>query len=175
MPEGPSSFRSRIPVAALALCGCAISVYLALFQYGVVHSVWDPIFGDGSRKVLTSAVSRVLPVSDATLGAAAYLVEAVLELSGGRRRWHDRPWIVVLLGLTAAVLALTGVGLVIAQPILTGTFCTLCLTSAGISWLVALLVAREVGAAVRRVRELRDSGLPLPAALRGREPQRFAR
>ncbi|MFC7387636.1 vitamin K epoxide reductase family protein [Sphaerisporangium rhizosphaerae] len=175
MPEGPSSFRSRIPVAALALCGCAISVYLALFQYGVVHSVWDPIFGDGSRKVLTSAVSRVLPVSDATLGAAAYLVEAVLELSGGRRRWHDRPWIVVLLGLTAAVLALTGVGLVIAQPILTGTFCTLCLTSAGISWLVALLVAREVGAAVRRVRELRDAGLPLPAALRGREPQRFAR
>jgi uncharacterized membrane protein len=175
VPEGPSSFRSRVPVAALALCGCAISVYLALFQYGVVHSVWDPIFGDGSRKVLTSAVSRLLPVSDATLGAAAYLVEAVLELSGGRRRWHDRPWIVALLGLTAAALALTGVGLVITQPVLTGTFCTLCLTSAALSWVIALLVAREVRAALRRVRDLRDSGLSLPAALRGAPSGRLAR
>ncbi|MBP2703016.1 hypothetical protein JOL79_04265 [Microbispora sp. RL4-1S] len=167
MHDGPSSFRTRVPVALLALLGCAISTYLALFQYGVIGSVWDPFFGDGSRKVLTSAISRMLPVSDATLGAVAYLVEAVLELSGGRRRWHDRPWIVVLLGLTAAVLACTGVALVIAQPLLTGTFCTLCVTSAGLSWLIALLVSREVRAALLRVRELRRDGRSLVSAVRG--------
>ncbi|MEZ0077291.1 putative membrane protein [Planotetraspora sp. GP83] len=167
MRDGPSSLRSRVPIALLALIGCAISTYLALYQYGVLHSVWDPIFGDGSHKVLTSAISRMLPVSDASLGAAAYLVEAVLELSGGRSRWHDRPWIVVLLGLTAAVLAVTGVVLVIAQPILTGTFCTLCLTSAALSWLIAALVSTEVRAALRRVAELRRDGRSLAAAVRG--------
>ncbi|GAA0360038.1 hypothetical protein GCM10009530_06680 [Microbispora corallina] len=168
MSDGPSSFRSRVPIAVLALFGCAVSTYLALFQYGVLSSVWDPFFGDGSRAVLTSAVSRMLPVSDATLGAVAYLAEAVLELSGGSRRWHDRPWLVLLVGLTAAAFAVTGVGLVITQPVLTGTFCTLCITSAVISWVVALLVSREVRAALGRVRELRRNGLPLSASLVGR-------
>jgi uncharacterized membrane protein len=108
----------------------------------------------------------MLPVSDASLGAAAYLVEAVLELSGGSRRWRDRPWIVVLLGLTAAALAVTSVGLVIAQPILTGTFCTLCLASAVLSWLIALLVSREVRATAEWMRDLRRRGRPLSTALR---------
>ncbi|MCA1696831.1 MAG: hypothetical protein LC749_20040 [Actinobacteria bacterium] len=117
--------------------------------------------------VLTSVVSRLLPVSDAALGAGAYLFETVVELSGGSHRWRDRPWIVLLLGVTAAGLALVGLALVISQPVLTGTFCTLCLCSAAISFTVAALVRHEVLAAVRHVREKRRRGAPLREAIKG--------
>lgn len=163
----PSSWSARLPVAGLALGGCAISVYLALFQYHVLNTVWDPVFHDGSRKVLTSAVSRALPVSDATLGAGAYLVEALVEVCGGRHRWRDRPWLVLLLGLIAAGLALVGVALLITQPVLTGTFCTLCVGSAAISFTVAFLVRHEVVAGVQHVQQQRRQGQPLWSAIKG--------
>lgn len=165
----PSRLAARAPVAVLALLGFGIALYLALFQYHVVGAVWDPIFGSGSERVLTSALSRALPVSDAALGATAYLVEFVLEVSGGQRRWHDHPWLVVLLGLTAAGLAVVGVLLVVSQPVLTGTFCTLCLCSAAVSFVVAGLVRREVLATVALVRRRRRAGRSLPAALSGRQ------
>jgi uncharacterized membrane protein len=154
----PSAHAARIPVAALAFAGLLIAGYLALYQYHHIGHVWDPIFGDGSHKVLTSKLSRMLPVSDASLGAAAYLIETILELAGGTTRWRDRPYLVLLTTAVAAALALTGVGLVISQPLLTGTFCTLCLTSAGLSWIVLALVTREARAAVGRVRKLRQQG-----------------
>jgi hypothetical protein len=143
----PSRPSRRLPVAALALLGCAISVYLALYQVRVVHHVWDPLFGSGSGRVLTSALSRALPVPDAALGAVAYAVEGCLELTGPRDRWRTRPQLVLLVGAIAGALALASVGLVAAQPLLTGTFCTLCLTSAAVSLAVAALAAEEVTAA----------------------------
>ncbi|RCV50345.1 vitamin K epoxide reductase family protein [Marinitenerispora sediminis] len=151
----PSRWGRRLPVVVLALLGCVVSGYLALYQYGVLADVWDPFFGEGSRAVLTSPLSEALPVRDAALGCAAYLFEAVAESAGGRRRWREHPWTVLLVGATAAALALTGLLLVIAQPLLTGTFCTLCLVSAGISFAVAALVAGEVAAALRVVLDRR--------------------
>ena len=101
--------------------------------------------------MLTSAVSRALPVHDAALGGFAYLVEAVLEAAGGTQRWRQRPWIVLLLGLTAAAMALVSLGLIVVQVAVVGRFCTLCLGSAGISLVVPFLVAAEVTAAARQV------------------------
>jgi hypothetical protein len=63
--------------------GFAIAAYLTLFQLGVLHMVWEPFFGDGSRTVLTSRISRLLPVPDAALAAAGYLLDAVAGLVGG--------------------------------------------------------------------------------------------
>jgi hypothetical protein len=57
--------------------------------------------------------------------------------------------------------------LVICQPVLAGTFCTLCLCSAGISFVVAALVGPEVLATVRLVRDRRRTGSSLRAALTG--------
>jgi hypothetical protein len=34
-----------------------------------IGDVWEPFFGNGSRLILTSGVSRILPVPDAALGA----------------------------------------------------------------------------------------------------------
>jgi uncharacterized membrane protein len=154
----PSSFGKRIPVVALALAACGVSIYLALYQYHVTDRVWDPLFGNGSEKVLTSPISRALPVSDAALGAVAYFAEAVLELAGGRHRWRERSWLVLLLGLVAAALGVVGVVLVVSQPLLTGTFCTLCLVSAAISFTVVGLVSTEVLAAAKQVRARHRTG-----------------
>lgn len=89
----------RLPIVGVALVGFTIATYLALFQYGVVDTVWEPFFGDGSVTVLESRLSRVLPVSDAVLGAAGYLADAVTGALFGVLRWRTHPWIVVIFGV----------------------------------------------------------------------------
>lgn len=86
--SNPSALRARSPVAVLAFAGCLSSTYLALCQYHVLTTGRDPFFGTGSRTVLTSALSRALPVSDASIGATAYLFETVVELAGGGAAAH---------------------------------------------------------------------------------------
>ena len=154
-PADVSAWSRRVPVIVLSLAGLAVATTLTLFQADVLGSVWEPFFGDGSRQVLTSSVSQALPVPDASLGAVAYLLEAVLESIGGNRRAHDKPWIVVAAGLVAAGLALAALGLVAIQALVVGAFCTLCLTSAAISLVVAALVAPEVRVAIDVLRARR--------------------
>ncbi len=146
---GASAWRHRLPVLVLALIGCAIATYLTLYQWHVTTSVWDPIFGThSSEAVLTSAISRLLPVPDATLGALAYLIEACAVVLGGSDRYRTTPWTVVVYGAVLAALAATSVALVLIQILLVHAFCTLCLCSAAISWINAWLGHEEVFAAV---------------------------
>src|SRR5688572_820032 len=96
----PSSWGQRLPLVGLAAVGFLIATYLALFQFGVVGRVWDPVFGAGSETVLTSWVAKdtqkYLGVSDAALGAFGYLADAVTGVIGATRRWRTMPWLVVL-------------------------------------------------------------------------------
>jgi uncharacterized membrane protein len=144
--EGPS--RTRSVVVVLAIVGCVVATVLTLFQVGVLDGVWEPFFGDGSRRVLTSALSRALPVPDAALGAVAYLAEAVLTALGR----PDRPKVVLASAVVAAGLGLAALGLIAAQVFLVGAFCTLCLVSAALSLTIAALVLPEVRPAVERLR-----------------------
>ena len=151
--SNPSSWSHRAPVAVLALVGCALATYLTLYQWHLTASVWDPIFGArSSEAVLTSAVTRLLPLPDATLGAAAYLVEAIVTLLGGSQRWRTTPWLVVLFGLVLIGLALTSLVLVLTQIFLVHALCTLCLCSAAISFVNAWLGHDEVFAAIHELR-----------------------
>ncbi|GAA2344476.1 vitamin K epoxide reductase family protein [Dactylosporangium salmoneum] len=168
--EGPSAWPRRITVAVLAFAGLVVSIELAFFQYGLVPTVWDPWFGDGSVKVLESAFSRALPVHDAALGAVAYLAELVLELTGGTTRWRRRPWQVLLLGLLATAMALVAIGLVALQVFVVGALCTLCLVSAAVSLTVPWFVLDEALAAWRQVRRGRRYGLSWLRAVRGEAP-----
>ena len=162
----------RAAVLVLTVAGLFVSTYLALFQYHLINAVRDPLFGaTSSEAVLTSAFSRALPVHDAALGGVAYLVETVLEAAGGPRRWQRRAWIVLLLGLTAAVMALTALGLIAVQATVVHRFCALCLVSAGISLVVPFLVRQEVMAAARQVHRGRRLGVPWRLALLGRIPE----
>ena len=131
--SNPSSWGERLPLVALALVGVAISSYLALFQFNVIDSVWEPFFGDGSRTILTSKTSHVLPIPDAALGALSYLLDAVTGIIGGTERWRTRPWIVIIFGLAVGPLGAVSIILTILQPVVYDAWCTLCLLSALIS------------------------------------------
>ncbi|WP_432842405.1 vitamin K epoxide reductase family protein [Dactylosporangium sp. CA-092794] len=172
--EGPSAWPRRLAVAVLAFAGLLVSFRLAAYQYGLTGPVWEPWFGDGSARVLNSAFSRALPVRDAALGAVAYLLELVLELTGGTGRWRRRPWLVLLLGLLATAMALTALGLLALQAFVVSAFCTLCLLSAALSLTVPALLVEEVAAAWRQVLRGRRYGLPWPRAVLGRAPVRPA-
>ena len=64
--HNPSRWSHRLPVLLLALAGCGIATYLALYQVHVVAHVWEPFFGDGSRVILReSSIARLLPVLEA--------------------------------------------------------------------------------------------------------------
>lgn len=146
----PSAWRHRRPVLGLALVGFAIATYLTLYQLGVLGSVWEPFFGDGSRLLLKhSAIAHLLPIPDAALGAFAYLLEVVAEATGGRTRWRTQPWAVFGSAAVAGALAAGGILLVILQPLLSGTFCTLCLASATCSLLAAGPVLHEARACLQ--------------------------
>ncbi len=122
---------------------------MTLYQWHVTTGVWDPVFGAAaSERVLTSSLSRALPLPDATLGATAYLVEAVVTIVGDSRRSESWPWVVVLYGVVLAALTVTSIVLVLAQIALVHAFCTLCLGSAAISIVNAAIGRPEVAAAV---------------------------
>jgi len=53
----------------LAMIGFFLSRYMAAFQLGHISYPWDPFFGESTRRVLTSDISKAFPVSDAGLGA----------------------------------------------------------------------------------------------------------
>ncbi|HMM41446.1 MAG TPA: vitamin K epoxide reductase family protein [Thermomicrobiales bacterium] len=154
----PSSWSDRLPIVLAALVGFGIATYLTLFQLKVIGSVWEPFFGDGSRTILTSGVSRALPAPDAALGAASYLLDAVAGLIGGRRRWKTMPWIVVLFGLAVGPLGAVSVMLVVFQPVLYGAWCTLCLASAAISLLMIGPAMDEMLASLQELRRVRRRG-----------------
>jgi len=153
----PASWGQRLPIAALALVGGAIATYLALFQYHVVDTVWEPFFGDGSRRILSSSLSTMLPISDGALGALSYMADALSALVGGRSRWRTMPWIVVIFGVLVGPLGVVSVGLVIAQPLLYNAWCTLCLASAVISIVMIGPAMDEVLASLQHLKRVAES------------------
>lgn len=156
----PSAWGQRLPIVGFAVVGFAIAAYLAAFQFGLIPDVWEPFFGDGSRVILTSGVSRVLPVPDAALGAFGFLVDAVMGVVGGRGRWRTMPWVVVLFGLAVGPLGAISILLVVLQPVLFDAWCTLCLASAAISIALIGPSMDEVLASLQHVRREADLGRP---------------
>ena len=126
----PSGWSQRLPVVILAFVGLFISRYLAAFQLGHIERAWDPFFGEGTERIITSYVSEAFPVSDAGLGAATYMLEVLTGVIGDRRRWRTMPWMVLLFGLMIVPLGVVSIAFIIIQPILLGTWCTLCLVAA---------------------------------------------
>jgi hypothetical protein len=155
----PSTWSQRVPIIFLSLLGVAIAGYLTAFQLGWLPSVWEPFFGSGSERILTSWVSQLLhPVPDAGLGALGYLVDAVTGAIGGRRRWQSMPWMVVLFGMAIGPLGVVSVLLVILQPVLFDAWCTLCLASGVVSVLMIGPAMDETLASLQHVRRIKQQG-----------------
>ncbi len=167
--HNPAAWSQRLPIVGLALVGFGIASYLSLFQLDVVARVWEPFFGDGSRVILTSRVSHVLPVPDAALGAFSYLLDAVTGVVGGRARWRTKPWLVVLFGLAVGPLGAISILLVVLQPVMFDAWCTLCLASAVVSLAMIGPAMDEVLASLQHLRRVRDRGGSLWRAFWGLE------
>lgn len=144
----PSSWSQRLPIVALAMVAFFISTYLALYQWRLVGSAWDPIFGQGTQRVLDSNVSHVMRrwigIPDAALGAAAYLGDALFGLAGSTRRWQTRPWLVLLFGVDVIPLGLVSAVLVVLQGTVVGSWCSPCLVTAVISLVLVYWAYDEV-------------------------------
>ena len=154
----PSRWSKRLVSFALAFAGFAIATYLALYQLRVIRDVWEPFFGNGSQLVLHSSLSRLLPVPDATLGALGYLVEVIAGVIGGGQRWRTSPWAAVCFGGIAAGMALASAVLVACQPFVAHAWCTLCLCSSGISFIVVGPAVSELRAALQTLKTRHGSG-----------------
>jgi len=121
---------------------------LASPKIRIIDTVWDPVFGEQSRRVLDSQVSERMrgwfAIPDAALGAIAYLGDAIFGLAGSRRRWQYRPWMVVLFGIDVIPLGIVSVVLVVLQGMAVGAWCFLCIVTAVISLVLVVMAYDEV-------------------------------
>lgn len=151
--RNPSAWKQRVPIAILAGIAFVISSYLALYQWRIISSVWDPVFGGQTAEVLDSSVSRKMHgwigVPDAALGAIAYLGDLIFGLAGSTRRWQYRPWMVILFGIDVIPLGVVSAVLVFLQGTVVGAWCFLCLVTAVISLVLVALAYDEVWATLK--------------------------
>ena len=133
----PSSWPQRVPLIIVAFVGFVIAMYLGLYQLRVFDTVWEPFFGEGSKRVLNSELSRTI---------------------GGTSRWRTKPWIVILFGIAIGPLGLVSVLLVISQPILVNSWCTLCIITAVISVVMISPAMDELLASMQYLQRVKKSG-----------------
>ncbi|MFP4327617.1 MAG: NAD-dependent epimerase/dehydratase family protein [Paracoccaceae bacterium] len=140
VPKGwsysPSDWFQRLPVIFLAVIGLLISRYLAGYQLGTLEGVWEPFFAgtepgrNGTEEIVTSQVSEAWPVPDAGLGGLVYALEIVIGAIGSAARWRTMPWLTVAFGILIVPLGAVSIFFIVIQPIVIGTYCTLCLIAA---------------------------------------------
>ncbi|MEN9653889.1 MAG: hypothetical protein RL235_1, partial [Chlamydiota bacterium] len=144
----PSSFGQRWFMAIIALIATGLALYLGLYQWRMIPSAYDPLFQDGTMRVLDSDVShtitRWIRIPDAMLGVLAYLSDAIFAMAGSDQRWRDRPWLVMIFGIDVIPLGIVSIVLVILQGTVVGHWCTFCLATAIVSLLLILFSYNEV-------------------------------
>lgn len=158
----PSSWPQRWRIAYVSFVATAIALYLGLYQWKVIPFVWDPIFGEGTQRVLNSDVSHLftswIRIPDAMLGVFAYLSDAIFAIAGSERRWQDRPWLVILFGIDVIPLGIVSIILVILQGLVVQSWCFFCLVTAGISLTLIILAYDEVFSSCIYLYEIKKRG-----------------
>ena len=138
----PSSWLQRLPIAVFALIGFFIARILGAYQLGHIDTVWEPFFAgsggmNGTETIITSDASKAWPIADGALGGIVYMAELVMIWMGGKTRWRTMPWMILALAITMLPLGLVSIYFIIIQPIVIGTWCTLCLI-AGLAMVVMI-------------------------------------
>jgi len=154
----PSAWWQRIPLVALALIGYFIARYLACCQLGYTSPAWDPVFHDGTERILNSEVSKAFLISDAGLGAVSYLIDTLAGVIGGKARWQTMPWMVLLFGFLVVPPGVVSIVLVILQPVAVGSWCFLCLVAAANMLLMVPLALDEVIATCQYLMRAKKAG-----------------
>lgn len=153
----PSSWPQRAPIIALAFLAFFLSRQMAAYQLGYTTTVWEPFFTPGTAAVLDSDVSKAFPISDAGLGAVAYLIEALMGFMGDARRWRTMPWMVTFFGILVVPLGLVSITLIILQPVAVGAWSTPALLAAlSMLTMIALTLDEVVATIVFLVKARRE-------------------
>ncbi len=165
----PSSWPQRLPLVGVALAGFFIALYLGLYQLGVFDTIWEPFFGNGSKEILHSKISKALPVPDGLLGAFGYLLDVITGIVGGAKRWKTKPWIVIIFGLAVGPLGAVSLLLIVLQPVLLNNWCTLCMASAALSVIMIGPALDELLASLQYLQRVKKSDASLWKAFWGDE------
>ena len=150
----------------MAAAGLLIALYLGFYQLHMIAHVWEPFFGEGTRRVVDSSFSRSLPVPDALLGAAGYLSDMVLVALGDQNRWSSKPWVVILYAMVVVLMGMVSFLLLILQPFVLHAWCTLCMTSALLSLAMLKPAFTELIATIQYLRIETSSGTSFWEAVR---------
>ena len=142
----------------MAIAGFLIALYLGLYQMHVFSSVWEPFFGNGTNAVVKSSFSRSLPVPDGLIGAFGYLCDIILVAIGDNNRWKTKPSAVILYAVLVAMMGLVSILLIILQPVILHTWCTLCLASAVLSLSMVIPVMSEFRATIHYLKKEKREG-----------------
>lgn len=153
----PSGWTHRIPTITLAMLCWFFSRYMAAYQLGYIHHIWDPFFPDGTLHVITSSISKQFPVSDAGLGALCYSLEFLLGWQGGADRWHRMPWLVFAFAFLVIPVGIVSIFLIILQPVIVGAWCSWCLATAACMLLMIVLTAGELAAVLQFLYSKKDT------------------
>lgn len=148
----PSAWSQRIPICVLAAIATVMATHMAMYQWRLIDSAWDPVFGSTEKVLDSDVASRMhawFRIPDAAFGAFAYLGDAVFGLAGSTRRWQYRPWLVIIFGIDVIPLGIVSVILVILQGTLVGNWCLLCLLTAAISLVLIVFAYDEVWSCLR--------------------------
>lgn len=164
--SNPSLWSKRIPLLILAIVGFLIALYLGLYQLHVFSTVWEPFFGNGTNVVVKSSFSRSLPIPDGLLGAFAYFCDIVLVSIGSSSRWRTKPWAVILYSGVVGIMGLVSILLIVLQPVVLHTWCTLCLASAAISLSMVIPAMNELTASWQLIK-IRRKGETFWEAIKG--------
>lgn len=162
----PSSWLQRLPIIALGLFGFLIARELTAYQLGHIASVWEPFFPGQAGKnatehIITSDVSRAWSIPDAGLGAVSYMLEVLMGAMGTATRWRTMPWMVTFFFILVVPLGGVSIFFIIIQPIMIGTYCTLCLVAALAMLVMIPLALDEVVAMGQYMLRSWHAGRPL--------------
>jgi uncharacterized membrane protein/thiol-disulfide isomerase/thioredoxin len=129
-------------VPALALLGMVVALYLSYVEVNQVEAVCGPV-GE-CNIVQSSPYARLMGIPVAILGALSYMATIVLWL--GQRWLPNRLGVLFLVGLVALALIGTGFSIYLtALELFTiKAICAWCLSSAVITTLLLVLVARSL-------------------------------
>lgn len=103
----------------------------------------------------------MFPISDAGLGATAYLIEILMGFMGDRARWRTMPWMVMFFGILVIPMGVTSITLVILQPLAVGSWCFLCLLTALAMLAMVPATVDEVVAMIQFILQARREGKPM--------------
>jgi uncharacterized membrane protein len=127
----------RMIVAALALAGIFISLYLTLYKLGVIGELSCSI--GSCETVNLSKWSRFLGLPVAAWGLLFYIDVFLLSVLGTLRRFEDLPVISLVLVAQAAVGVLFSAWLTYLELGVIHAICIWCVTSAVIVTLILLV------------------------------------